>query len=286
MMFRLVLATACLFGTTSALISTPAAYGIGKPSFDAWRSGLPADFNVVNEGGYYALQERYLVEVGKANFAKSKTTLPETISVVKVGGFDNIYKLAADPKSELAKLVVDNLRSTGGAGTYSDAGKLDALVALLQSKGEGFSSVKVDGEWEEVLSRQGKQSTKSQKFVGGKKKALRPTSNFNVNDMNFENTVLTPRGNGVLKANVKYTPVASNFDKTGDGKIVLRRIACDITGATFKYKKLPKLSLPFLKKKGGYLDFLFMDNDIRITRGNRGGLFIHFKPEYYKKVVG
>lgn len=144
-----------------------------------------------------------VIEVGKKNFAKSKATLPETISVVNVGGFDNIYKLAADPKSELAKLVVDNLRTTGGSGSYSDTGKIDALVALLQSKGEGFSSVKVDGEWEEVLSRQGKKSTRSQKFVNGKKKAVRPTSNFNVNDMNFVNSVLTPRGNGVLKANVK-----------------------------------------------------------------------------------
>jgi len=80
--------------------------------------------------------------------------------------------------------------------------------------------------------------------------------------------------------------VASNFDKTKDGKIVLRRIACDITGATFKYRMLPKISFPFLKKKGGYLDFLYLDNDIRVTRGNRGGLFVHFKPAYYKKIMG
>lgn len=80
---------------------------------------------------------------------------------------------------------------------------MDALIALLQSQGKGFSSVKVDGAWDEVLSRQGKQSTKSQKFVGGKKKTVRPTSNFNVMSMDFDNTVLTPRGNGVLTANVK-----------------------------------------------------------------------------------
>jgi hypothetical protein len=35
------------------------AYGVGKASFDAWRAKLPADFNVVKEGGYYALQQRY-----------------------------------------------------------------------------------------------------------------------------------------------------------------------------------------------------------------------------------
>lgn len=96
---------------------------------------------------------------------------------------------------------------------------------------------------------------------------------------------ITPHANCSTIFSQQYNPVASNFDKTTDGKIVLRRIACDITGATFKYKKLPKLSLPFLKKKGGYLDFLYMDDDIRITRGNRGGLFVHLKPEYKQKIL-
>lgn len=84
---------------------------------------------------------------------------------------------------------------------------------------------------------------------------------------------------------MQYSPVAKNFDKTSDGKIVLRRIACDITEATFKYRKFPKLKLPFLKKRGGYLDFLYMDDDIRVTKGNRGGIFVHFRPEYYQKLM-
>lgn len=284
MMIKLLVAASFL-GSVSGLVSTPAAYGVGKAGFDAYRASLPADFNVVKEGGYYALQQRYLNEVGKENYAKGKATLPETLSVVNVGGYDNIYKLAADPKAELVQLVVDNLKATNGSGAYAGDGKIDALVALLQSKGQGFNSLKVDGEWMEVLNRQGKYSTKSQKFIGKRKKKVRPSSNFDVKGMSFINNVLTPRGNGALKATVKYTPVAKNFDKTADGKIVLRRIACDIIGATFKYKKLPKLSLPFLKKKGGYLDFLYLDDDIRVTRGNKGGLFVHFKPEYYEKVV-
>jgi hypothetical protein len=98
---------------------------------------------------------------------------------------------------------MDNLRFSGGSGSYNSSGKLDALVALLQSKGQGFSSVKVDGEWIEVLNRQGKYSTKSQRFIGSKKKKARPFSNFDVKHMSFQNTVLTPRGNGVLKADVK-----------------------------------------------------------------------------------
>ncbi len=48
----------------SALFSHKAAslclaYGVGKPGFDQFLSSLPADFNVVAEGGYYAVHQRY-----------------------------------------------------------------------------------------------------------------------------------------------------------------------------------------------------------------------------------
>ena len=86
-------------------------------------------------------------------------------------------------------------------------------------------------------------------------------------------------------SNTQYKPVAKGFTKL-DGKIVLRRISCDIEKATFKYWKLPTVSIPFLKRKGGYLDFLYLDEDIRITKGNKGGLFVHFRPEFYEKTMG
>ena len=66
-----------------------------------------------------------------------------------------------------------------------------------------------------------------------------------------------------------------------DGKVVLRRISCDIVGASWKFWFFPKIPLP-LRVKGGSLDFVYMDEDIRITRGNRGGLFVHFRPEFLK----
>lgn len=227
-----------------------------------------------------------VAEVGKKKFLKAKDNLPKDFNVVNAGGYDRVVKLAADPKAELVKLVVDNLKATNGSGSYSDEdGKLAAIAALLSSEGKGFSSLKVDGDWYEVLAKQGKKSNKTQKLIGKRKKTKRPTSDFNVKALSFENVVSTPRGNGALKAVVKYTPVAKNFDKTSDGKIVLRRIACDIVSATFKYRFFPKLSLPFLKKKGGFLDFVYMDDDIRVTTGNQGGLFVHFRPSYYDAVV-
>ncbi len=145
--------------------------------------------------------KKIVSEVGKAKL--SKKSLPTDLDIVRVGGYDNLSKLAADPKAELVTLIVNNLRKTKGSGNYEEEGKLDALIALLRSEGKGFSSVTVDGEWSAVLSRQGKKSTKSQKFVGKKQKVTSSLSNFNVKAMKFENLVSTPRGNGLLKAVVK-----------------------------------------------------------------------------------
>lgn len=216
--------------------------------------------------------------------AFSASTIPTEVNVVKAGGYNNVQKLSTNPKAQLVSLIVNNLRDTGGNGDYNEEGKIDALITLLQDQGKGFASVTVDGEWSAVLSRQGAKSTTSQKFVGKKQKSTSSLSNFEVKAMEFENIVTTPRGNGCLKAVVKYNPIAKGFDKK-DGKIVLRRISCDIDSATFKYWKFPTLSLPFLKKKGGYLDFLYLDNDMRITKGNRGGLFIHFRPEFLEDAM-
>mmetsp|Transcript_1662 Transcript_1662/g.2024 ORF Transcript_1662/g.2024 Transcript_1662/m.2024 type:complete len:292 (-) Transcript_1662:242-1117(-) len=284
--FRILVAASALMTSVSGYVTPTAAYGVGRESFHDFCSRLPKDYNVVAEGGWYALQQRYVSEVGKLNLDKLKSSLPVDLDIVKVGGYSKLEKLASDPKSELVTLIVNNLKKTQGSGDYTDSGTIDALVALLQSQGNGFSSVTVDGEWNEVLSRQGDKSTKSQKFVGKKRKTTPPTSNFIVKAMQFENIVKTPRGNGSLKAVVKYKPLAKGFDKSPNGKIILRRIACDIESATFKYWKFPTVSFPFLKKKGGYLDFLYLDNDIRITKGNRGGLFVHFTPEYMEKVMG
>jgi hypothetical protein len=265
--------------------STPAAYGVGREGFKQYRSQLPKNFDVVSEGGWYSLQQKYVNEVGKANFAKLKPYLPKDFDVVSAGGYHRVMQLACDPKSELVTLIVNNLRASGGESAYNDEGTIDALVALLQSKGVGFSSTVVDGEWTPVLERQAKKSSKIQKILSKKQKSLKAFSNFTAKGLEFENISYTRRGNGVLKALVKYLPVAEGFDKGPDGKIVLRRVMCDIVDASFKYWKFPKVTLP-LKRKGGYLDFLYLDNDIRVTRGNRGGLFVHFRPEYLQKQMG
>jgi len=221
---------------------------------------------------------------GYDTLEKLKPSLPKDMDVVSVGGYSTLMKYAEDPKAELVQLVTANLKSTGGQSAYTESGKVDALIALLQSQGKGFNSLKVNGEWVPVLQRQGRNSKILQKLVSKREgKGSKSFSNFFVKRMEFENLSYTRRGNGLLKALVKYTPVAKNFDKI-NGKIVLRRINCDIEGATFKYWKLPTIKLP-LKRKGGFLDFLYMDEDIRVTKGNSGGLFVHARPAFYEKIM-
>jgi len=271
-------------GSVESLAATPTAYGVGNPGFKGFLSRLPPDFSSVEEGGWFALQNRYLSEVGAENFEKLKANLPKNTNVVAVGGYNNLMKLAADPKAELAALIKNSLSSSGGKVDYTSDGKVDALVALLQSQGKGFNSVTVDGEWAPVLTRQGKKSARLQKAINKKEKSTRAFSNFHVKEMEFDNLSFTPRKNGLLKAVVKYNPVAKNFEKGSDGKIILRRISCDITDVTFKYWKLPTLPIP-LKTNQGYLDFLYLDDDIRVTRGNRGGLFVHFRPAFLAQLT-
>lgn len=216
-----------------------------------------------------------------------KLNLAPNLDVQVAGGRDETGRLAADPKAEFVSLIVSGLKGSGGSTDQDDSSspeRLDSLLSLLESRGKGFDADLVDGEWVSVLSRQGSKSPRFQKFVNKRDRVQNSFANFDVDSMTFLNLAYTPHRRGQLKALVEYNPVADNHVRTEDGKIVLRRISCDITDVNFKYWKLPKVTLP-LKKSGGYLDFLYLDEDLRITRGNRGGLFVHFRPEFLESVM-
>lgn len=218
------------------------------------------------------------VSTGKANFLKYKSALPSDFNVVASGGWNNVYKLNSDPKATLMSLVTSE--------ESTDNSEVDSLVSMLFSRSKGYSADLVDGEWKLLYNRSGKKSPKLQKLVKNtlEKKSV-PDSTFDTKAMTFEGTVLTPRGNGALRSTVKYDPVGAGYTlEAGSKKIVIRRIMCDIIGASFKYSKLPKLPLP-IRAKGGSLDFLYMDEDIRITKGNKGGLFIHARPDYIQSLA-
>ena len=240
-----------------------------------------------------------------------KKALPHNADVVKSGGWYNLEQLSGNPKEELVNLIVGGLKEKKSKVQFAaDEEKLEALVTLLYAHGKGFEADMVDGDWALVFSRQGRGSPKFQKLVGTREKAGRSMNVFDISSMTFSGDVkVLKKGLVYSKVKVrvwnslfsrlhfgfeslneylicflheKYSPLSQGYSKTADGKIVLRRIGCDIVDASFKFWKLPKVKLP-LRKKGGYLDFIYMDKDIRVTRGNRGGLFVHFRPEFLEE---
>eukprot|EP00284_Hemiselmis_tepida_P014082 CAMPEP_0174923342 /NCGR_PEP_ID=MMETSP1355-20121228/6525_1 /TAXON_ID=464990 /ORGANISM="Hemiselmis tepida, Strain CCMP443" /LENGTH=276 /DNA_ID=CAMNT_0016169023 /DNA_START=91 /DNA_END=919 /DNA_ORIENTATION=- len=180
----------------------------------------------------------------------------------------------AETKAELLSM----LKETGlgkGEETEEQAKRIDQLVDVLASAGTKFDPKVADGEWALVLSRNSKGSPKLQKASNKAEKVGTSFANFDVSKGEFYNIADLFGGKGKLQATVAYGEVEGQ-----DG----RRISCDIVDASVKLWKLPTLPLP-LRAKGGWLDFLYLDEDMRVTRGNRGGLFFHVRPDKLGEVT-
>jgi hypothetical protein len=253
-------------------------------------------------------------------FATLKKTFPSDASPVKAGGWYNLKKLSGNPKEELVNMVVEGLKNNKSKIEFSvEDEKIEALSILLYAMGKGFEADLVDGDWAFVFSKQGNKSPKFQKLVGRGEKVRSSMNVFDIKAMTFTGDATVLRKCKIdSKVKVRrifpcvvewlcgclflyvcavfscflhdskyrhpsqYYPESTAYSKTSDGKIVLRRIGCDIIGAGFKVWRFPRLPLP-LRKKGGYLDFVYMDKDIRVTKGNFGGLFVHFRPEFLEE---
>mmetsp|Transcript_21481 Transcript_21481/g.53983 ORF Transcript_21481/g.53983 Transcript_21481/m.53983 type:complete len:230 (+) Transcript_21481:82-771(+) len=181
----------------------------------------------------------------------------------------------AEAKAELLSVLKD----TGlgkGEETEEQAKRIDELVGVLAEAGTKFDPKVADGEWALVLSRNSKGSPKLQKASNKAEQVGTSFANFDVSKGEFYNIADLFGGKGKLKATVAFGEVE---DKSG------RRISCDIVDASVKLWKLPTLPLP-LRAKGGWLDFLYLDEDMRVTKGNRGGLFFHVRPDKLDEVYG
>lgn len=194
------------------------------------------------------------------------------------------------PKDALAKLVVENLKTDSDklspALVDTKKEEFQTIVDALYEEYKGFSSDTVEGEWTSVLNLPGKKSRKQQSLVGSRvEKAGSTMANFVGACQEIQVSALTPRENGVITAVLAYRPTREGFEVDPQGKIVLRRIACDNVKATLKYKRLPTLPIPFFKKKGGWLEFVYLDQDVRVTKGNRGGTFVHMRKEYLDTIM-
>jgi len=233
--------------------------------------------NIVAKGGWYALEQQVTAQLAKQNYIKIRQNMEHTTSfdIVAAGGYDTTIALAADPKGVLVQYIQQQKHE------IVPTSYLTAIVGLLQAQGKGFESDLVDGEWISVMNVSGKASPKIQKIIA--KMEQLTYSNFDCHQGIFTGNAKLLFGQGDLGSTVKFTPIADNLDKFGN-KIILRRIACDIVGASWKFWRFPRIPLP-LKKKGGFLDFCYLDQDIRITKGNRGGIFVHVRPAFFKHIA-
>lgn len=191
--------------------------------------------------------------------------------------------IPSNPKGDLVDMIVSSLDSSGGkVAAPVDDNQLEDILLQLEAKGKGFSADLVEGEWVSVLDKSSQKSPKIQKAVAKKESAGLSFSNFDTGESKFFGSVMLGKRSEVRSV-VAYTPVGEGHTKVGKS-IVLRRIMCDIVGANLKLWRFPRVPVP-LRAKGGYLDFVYLDEDVRVTKGNRGGVFVHFRPDFLEKVM-
>ena len=254
---------------------------------------------MVAHGGYYHLEKVATAEYGLEKLRQEQEqqadgSLP--LDIVSSGGWYKVQQLAADPKGMLVAMIVKGIQNKNGSDALTDE-TLNSLLALLEAQGKGFSSHLVDGEWLSVLSKSSKASPRLQKAVErqeSKSLSSFSTSNFDICQSKFFGSTPFFKGRLELSTTVAYNPVGAGFTKkrgnssnsNSSSTIVLRRIACDIVGASVRLFRRFKIPLSWLfNKKGGYLDFVYLDSDVRITKGNRGGIFVHFRPAFLERAL-
>jgi PAP_fibrillin len=263
----------------------------------------PAGFSVVENGGYYHLERKVAASFGLER-------IPSNLNVVNAGGWYHVQQLAADPKGMLTGYIAAN--AAGPSSVVASSRRLkeeeekqffNTVLSLLENEGKGFSSDLVDGPWLSVWDQSSKSSPRFQKLVerlqqkrkpkrlGTKKPPTKyPLSDFYVSEGCFRGKNAFGK-RSELTSTVRYEPIREGYTTTPTTRgtrIVLRRIACTIVNVSLKLGPFPRFSLPTPSAKqqqGGYLDFVYLDDDIRVTRGNRGGIFVHFRPEYFQKVM-
>ena len=142
----------------------------------------------------------------KEKFSALKGQLPENKDVVKCGGYYNLQQLCGNPKEELVKTIIDGIKSSDKkVTTANDDEKIEALATLLYAAGKGFEADLVDGEWAEVLAKQGTKSSRFQKAAEkGESKGF-PINTFNIRSMTFEVGVkVLKRGRVYSKVKVRF----------------------------------------------------------------------------------
>ena len=209
-------------------------------------------------------------------------------------------EVAADETSELA--AVDLLKRylqlrnvLPGAEALPDA-TVEALIRRVEEETDSvFDEGTISGDWQLVWQKNAKEATvraairtwlrvvathgpRSTSRLGqNSQKALAPLpqySNFLTEEKLFRNIVQVTKRRVQVIVDVAYTlPEGESPSRLGS-TIAAASVEVAV-GRRFGWKPL-RVPLPL--KGEGWLDVTFLSPEMRVTRGNRGGLFVHLRP--------
>ena len=143
-----------------------------------------------------------------------------------------------------------------------------------------FSSDKIQGPWRLKYQLDGKKAQRSQKMLAPDKTGFPADSDFITDDQGrkvFRNVARLSKKRVAVVADVAY--------EVSEG--IPNRLLSDIVAASIQIQVgkrfgFPTLRIPLPLKGLGWLDVTYLDDKLRVTRGNRGGLFVHIRPELDK----
>ena len=164
----------------------------------------------------------------------------------------------------------------GSSRAVAAAALVEELTARVEEAEEDLTS-NIDlgllqGDWQLVYQYSSKEATNSQKAFG--KSGLPQMSNFLQDEQGrevFRNIVAVTKNRVRVVADVAWTaPTAEEPRRLGS---TICRAGVEVgVGRRFGWTRPLRIPLPL--KGEGWLDVTHISEDMRITRGNRGGLFV------------
>ena len=143
-----------------------------------------------------------------------------------------------------------------------------------------FDENAILGPWRLKYQLDGKTAQRSQKLLAPDKTGFPADSDFITDDKGrkvFRNVARLSKKRVAVVADVTY--------EVSEG--IPNRLLSDIVAASIQIQVgkrfgIPTLRIPLPLKGLGWLDVMYLDDKLRVTRGNRGGLFVHVRPELDK----
>jgi hypothetical protein len=339
-------------------VRTPAT----KKYFNVYKQTMPADYNVVEKGGWSALEERATCELAYTKMEAMRPYLASDFNITKAGGWELLQQMAADPKGVLIQYIQHLARSSSNSNTNDknsnnninsrslqlsrvksvfdreDAVRpippdyLEGIRALLYAQGKGFDAqlvgtytdafngaffpfemrarlvhvsshsfvlivhvvvvamMHVEGEWILVLQQKQHASPKAspptveRKLCDADNKDVLSFSNFDRARSLITGNSRFWKNLGTVNFELRYKTNPSKFSTRGSS-VVFRRISCDVVENKVK---LLGSRIPFKSRKSrgysSFLDFVYLDEEIRMTVNEQGDLFVHARPDAIQRL--